>query len=66
MKEMFIKWMPFLALACFVAAVFMISDGYFWNGIAFMGAGMSLSSAAAIYRKKSAVPDGDQEKDDVN
>ena len=32
MKEMFIKWMPFLALACFVAAVFMISDGIFGMG----------------------------------
>lgn len=53
MKEKFIKWMSFLALASFVAAVFMIADGYFWPGIAFMVAGTVLSSAAAIYKKKN-------------
>ncbi len=49
MKEQFIKWLPVLALACFVIAVFMIADGHFWNGVVFIGAGASLSSAAVIY-----------------
>ncbi|MBR2256088.1 MAG: hypothetical protein IJ899_01870 [Blautia sp.] len=61
MKEQFVKWMPIIALACFTAAVFMIADGYFWNGIAFAGAGTSLSSAAAVYKKKNDASDGDQE-----
>ena len=61
MKEQFIKWIPFLALACFVAAVFMITDGHFWNGIVFIGAGTSLSSAAAVYKKKNDASNGDQE-----
>ena len=52
MKEQFVKWMPVLALACFMIAVFLIADGHFWNGIVFIGAGASLSSAAAIYKKK--------------
>ena len=41
MKEQFVKWMPVLALACFAAAVFLIADGHFWNGIVFIGAGAS-------------------------
>ncbi len=53
MKEPFVKWLPVLALVAFAAAVFMIADGHFWPGIAFIGAGASLSSAAAIYKKKS-------------
>ncbi|MBR3642293.1 MAG: hypothetical protein IKN57_02175 [Parasporobacterium sp.] len=61
MKEQFIKWLPVLALACFVIAVFMIADGHFWNGIVFIGAGASLSSAAAIYKKKNNASDGDHE-----
>ena len=42
MKEQFVKWIQVLALACFVAAVFMIADGYYWPGIAFIGAGTSI------------------------
>ena len=52
MKEQFMKWMPVLALACFVVAVFMIAEGYFWPGIVFVGAGTSLSSTIAVYKKK--------------
>ena len=59
MKEQFIKWLPVLTLACFVIAVFMIADGHFWNGIVFIGAGASLSSAAVIYKKKNNASDGD-------
>ena len=59
MKEQFAKWLPVIALACFVAAVFLIADGHFWNGIVFIGAGMSLSSAAVIYKKKNNASDGD-------
>ena len=61
MKEQFVKWMPVLALACFAAAVFLIADGHFWNGIVFIGAGTSLSSAAAIHKKKNDASDRDQE-----
>ena len=61
MKEQFVKWMPVLALACFAAAVFLIADGHFWNGIVFIGAGASLSSAAAVYEKKKDASDKDQE-----
>ena len=61
MKEQLIKWMPVIALACFAAAVFMIADGHFWNGIVFIGAGASLSSAAAVYKKKNNVSDEDTE-----
>ena len=57
MKEQFVKWMPVLALACFVAAVFLIADGHFWNGIVFIGAGASLSSAAVVYKKKNNASD---------
>ena len=45
--------MPFLALASFAAAVFMIADGHYWNGIAFIGTGASPSSAAVVYKKKT-------------
>lgn len=58
MKEQFIKWLPVLVLACFVIAVFMIADGHFWNGVVFIGAGASLSSAAVIYKKKNNASDG--------
>ncbi len=61
MKEQFVKWMPVIALACFVAAVFMIADGHFWNGIVFIGAGTSLFSAATIFKKKNDASDRDQE-----
>ncbi|MBQ6361517.1 MAG: hypothetical protein IJJ25_10305 [Lachnospiraceae bacterium] len=57
MKEQLIKWMPVIALACFAAAVFMIADGYFWPGIVFIGAGTSLSSATAVYKKKKEIND---------
>ena len=53
MKEQFIKWLPVLALACFVIAVFMIADGHYWPGITFIGAGTSLSSAAAVCKKNN-------------
>ena len=29
MKEQFVKWLPVIALACFVAAVFLIADDTF-------------------------------------
>ena len=45
----------------FVAAVFMIADGHFWNGIVFIGAGTGLLSATAIYKKKDDASDKDQE-----
>ena len=61
MKEQFVKWMPVLALACFAAAVFLIADGHFWNGIVFICAGTSLFSAAANYKKKNDASDRDQE-----
>ena len=61
MKEQFVKWMPAIALACFAAAVFMIADGHFWNGVVFIGAGASLSSAAAVYKKKNNVSEEDTE-----
>ena len=57
MKEQFIKWLPVLALACFVIAVFMIADGHFWNGVVFIGVGASLSSAAVVYKKKNNASD---------
>ena len=38
MKDEFAKWMPVIALACFAAAVFLIAEGYFWPGIALIGA----------------------------
>ncbi len=62
MKEQFIKWMPLLALVSFSTAVFLIADGHFLNGIVFIGAGASLSSAAAIYKKKNDASDGNREK----
>ena len=57
MKEQFVKWMPVIALAFFVAAVFLIAEGHFWNGIVFIGAGTSLFSAASIYKKNNAASD---------
>ena len=60
MKEQFVKWMPVIALAFFVAAVFMIADGHFWNGIVLIGAGASFSSAAAVCKKKKDASDQDQ------
>ena len=62
MKEQFVKWMPILAIACFAAAVFMIADGFFWPGIAFIGAGASLSSAAAVWKKKNDDADTESRK----
>ena len=53
MKEQFVKWMPVIALVFFVTAVFMIADGHFWNGIVFIGAGASLSSAAAVSKREN-------------
>ncbi len=61
MKEQFVRWMPVIALAFFVAAVFMIADGHFWNGIVFIGAGTSFSSAAAVYKNKKDASEKDQE-----
>ena len=61
MKEQFVKWMPVIALAFFVAAVFMIADGHFWNGIVFIGAGASTYSASVVYKKKNDDSDGDQD-----
>ncbi len=59
MKEQFIKWMPVIALVSFAAAVFLIAAGYYWHGIVFVGAGASLSSVAAIYKKKNDSSDGE-------
>ena len=61
MKEQFVKWMPVLALACFVIAVFMIADGHFWNGIVFIGAGASTYSASVVFKKKNHASGMDQE-----
>ena len=61
MKEQFVKWMPILAIACFAAAVFMVADGFFWPGIAFIGAGAGLSSAAAVCKKKNDDTDREPE-----
>ena len=61
MKEQFVKWMSVIALACFVAAVFIIADGHFWIGIVFIGAGSSVYSAATIYKKKIDASDKEQE-----
>ncbi len=62
MKDTMIKWMSILALISFAAAVFMIADGYYWPGIAFIGAGTSLSSVMAVYKKKNEAADGAQER----
>ena len=61
MKEQFIKWLPVLALACFVIAVFMIADGHYWPGIIFIGAGASTYSASVVYKKKNDASDKNQE-----
>jgi hypothetical protein len=39
----------------------MIADGHFWNGIVFIGAGASLSFAAAVCKKKNDASDQDHE-----
>jgi hypothetical protein len=61
MKEQFVKWMPVLALASFAAAVFMIADGYYWPGVAFIGAGTSLYSATASCKKKNEASEENQD-----
>jgi len=61
MKEHFIKWLPVIALACFVAAVFLIANGHFWNGVVFIGAGASTYSASVVFRKNNDAPEGDHE-----
>ena len=61
MKEQFIKWLPVLALACFVIAVFMIADGHFWNGVVFIGAGASTYSASVVFKKKNNASEGNHE-----
>ena len=61
MKEQFVKWLPVIALACFVAAVFLIADGHFWNGIVFIGAGASTYSASVVFKKKNHASGMDQE-----
>ena len=61
MKEQFVKWMPVIALVFFVAAVFMIADGHFWNGIVFIGAGASTYSASVVFKKKNHASGMDQE-----
>ena len=61
MKEQFVKWMPILAIACVAAAVFMIADGYLWPGIEVIGAETSLSSAAAVWKKKNNDADTEPE-----
>ena len=62
MKEQLIKWLPVLALACFVIAVFMIADGYFWNGVVFIGAGASTYSALVVFKKKNDASGKNQER----
>ena len=61
MKEQFVKWLPVIALACFVAALFLIADGHFWNGIVFIGAGASTYSASVVFKKKNHASGMDQE-----
>ena len=60
-KEEIWKWMPVLALASFAAAVFMIADGYYWPGVAFIGAGTSLYSATASCKKKNEASEENQD-----
>ena len=62
MKKQFVKWMPVLALACFAAAVFLIADGHFWNGIVFIGAGASTYSALVVFKKKNDASGKNQER----
>ena len=59
MKEQFLKWISFLALMAFVAAVFMIVDGCYWLGIILIGAGASFASLAA--KKKDNDSNEEQE-----
>ena len=62
MKEQFAKCLPVIALACFVAAVFLIADGHFWNGIVFIGAGASTYSALVVLKKKNDASGKNQER----
>ena len=62
MKEQFVKWLPVIALACFVAAVFLIADGHFWNGIMFVGAEASTYSASVVFKKKNDASGKNQER----
>ena len=59
MKGQFLKWISFLALMAFVAAVFMIVDGCYWLGIILIGAGASFASLAA--KKKANDSNEEQE-----
>jgi len=61
MKEQLIKWLPVIALACFVAAVFLIANGHFWNGVVFIGAGASTYSASVVFKKKNNAFEGNHE-----
>jgi len=61
MKEQLIKWLPVIALACFVAAVFLIANGHFWNGVVFIGAGASTYSASVVFKKKNNASEGNHE-----
>ena len=54
MKKQFTKWLDFASVAAYAAAVFMIANGHFWPGIAFIGAGTSLFSAAAVNKNKNS------------
>ena len=54
MKKQYIKWLNFASLAAYAAAVFMIADGHYWPGIAFIGSGTSLFSATAINKKAAS------------
>ena len=62
MKEQFAKCLPVIALACVVAAVFLIADGHFWNGIVFIGAGASTYSALVVLKKKNDASGKNQER----
>ena len=66
MCEAAARWFPCLALAAFAAAVFMIAGGHFWCGIALVGAGASLISAAAVMKKEAGGADGECTSGDGN
>ena len=59
MKEQLLKWISFLALMAFVAAVFMIVDGCYWLGIILIGVGAGFASLAA--KKKDNDSNEEQE-----
>ena len=66
-KEQFLKWISFLALMAFVAAVFMIVDGCYWLGIILIGAGAGFASLAAKKKanetgRKTTIDQGYQRK----